>query len=148
MIIKLFYDDVNEYIDDFKEDIIETLKEDGIEATEDAIYEEAQHNIDWALEDFKNGLRFFDNITDYDSILIEATLGLWNRTVTGKATANKLYDAVFAYVEDYNLFYFKDKRSTLTLKATHHDGDNYFKFYKVKNGKKYAITVKEMEATF
>lgn len=142
--IVLYNDDLFTYIEENKEDIIASIKEEDVYPTEKAIEEEAQAwiNADWDY--FKDAICDWDEVIPYDYILIEADLGLWYGRRKFKAKTASLYEAITKASEDYNLLYFKNRRATLSLKAAHHDGVNNFKFYKVKNNKKRAIKYSDL----
>ena len=137
--IILFNDDVVNYVNENKKDLIERLIENGLELSDSNFYTEAQNDIDAYFEDLKNAVAYFDRNTKYDCIQVYASLGLWYGTRKGSKRIDTLQSALFGLFEDVNALYFKNKKSTLTLRASHHDGENIFRFYKVVNGKKYAI---------
>ena len=69
-----------------------------------------------------------EEIDMYDeagTYLVIASLGLWNgRFDGGKIIDGYLNKVIRACFEDYNKVYWQDKN--LKVKATHHDGTNYF----------------------
>jgi hypothetical protein len=137
--IIIYDDDLSGYVQRNECYIIECLKDNDIDITLKNIDDFALTCIDDDLSQLKQAAQYFDNVGNYDNIIIEAELGLWN----GKHKATKqfktLAECLLKYCEDQNTFYFKRKNTTLTLAACHHDGINIFKFYYVKNGKKHAI---------
>lgn len=142
--MKIIYnDDVYSYMHLYKNDLIEFLNENEIEPQPNELEDAAYLFINDDLESIKSDVKRFDNKNNY-KILVVADLGLWRGRVNGKATYKNLYDAVFDNMQDTNILYFKNVNSTLTLGAQHHDGCNYFKFYKLVKGKKYAINFKEL----
>lgn len=135
----LYSDDILYYIDNFMDDIKESLNYYEIEINNHNIATEAATQINNLYEDLLSCLRMFDNLTYYNKICVCADLGLWYGRRTASKTFNNLVDAVRYCAEDLNKLYFKDNKQTLTLNASHHDGTNIFKFYKIVDGKKYAI---------
>lgn len=137
--IKLLTDDVCEYVQENENYIKDVLKEYDIEPSLKNIDIEAQAQINDSIEELKQAAQNFDNVGGFDKIQVCAVLGLWYGKRTGAKTFNTLNECITRFCEDQNTFYFKRKNTTLTLAATHHDGVNLFKFYYIKNGKKYAI---------
>lgn len=148
--IEIYNDDLLTYIENNKEYIKDFLNDMQITICDDVITEQASADIEQAAEDLKSSIRYYDNITKYNKIFVVASLGLWSGIKAAQGYFNNLYDAIFnsGCLEDQNCLFFKTKKSTLTLKAIHHDGANVFKFYKVINGKKYAININDLEVTF
>lgn len=139
----LYMDDVNAYIHLYKNDIINNLIEREEEASEDAIYNEAEYMINDDYLSLADLIKEFD-IKNNCKIYVDASLGLWRGVVHGHAVFNSLHNALFNHVEDINIIYFKNNRCTLQLDASHHDGSNNFKFYKIINNKKYAIKAEDL----
>ena len=105
------------------------------------IYNDALNDDGVELENIINN---FDDLFIYDSILCIADLGLWYGRRQGQKHFKNLYDAIQSCAYDYNKLYFDKKNTTLKMSATHHDGVNYYKFYKVINNKKYAIKFNDL----
>ena len=123
-------------------DILEYLQDSGIDPTPNAIEDAAGELID------NDYLYLADLVKNYDKqnnnkIYVKASLGLWRGRVNGWRVYDNLFIALFDNIQDINAVYFESKKTTLTLAASHHDGDNYFKFYKLVNGKKYAIKTED-----
>lgn len=137
--ITIYDDSVSEYVQNNEAYIIECLKDNDIEPSLKNIDNFALNCIEDDLTQLKQAAQYFDNVGNYDNIVIEAVLGLWNGKKYGTKQFKTLASCFLQYREELNTFYFKRKNSTLTLAAYHHDGTNIFKFYYVKNGKKYAI---------
>lgn len=137
--IKLLTDDVCEYVQQNENYIKDVLKEYDIEPSLKNIDIEAQAQINDSIEELKQAAQNFDNVGGFDKIQVCAVLGLWYGKRTGAKTFNTLNECITRFCEDQNTYYFKRKNTALTLAATHHDGVNLFKFYYIKNGKKYAI---------
>ena len=137
--IYIYNDDAVKYTDENKEDLKEYLNEQGIEINDTNLIYQASNEIQSNYEDIKNMVALFDSHKNYDKILVVASLGLWYGRRTGSKKIDTLQAGLFSLFEDVNAIYFKNKNSALTLRATHHDGENFFRFYKVVNGKKYAI---------
>ena len=95
--------------------------------------------------ELKENILSFDNKTNYEKIIVFANLGLWYGRRAGVKKFNTLFDAISFCTEDANKLFYTTKNSTLKLEAIHHDGVNYFKFYKLIKGKKYAIKINELE---
>lgn len=135
----IYDDDAYKIIEKYKADIRQAIKDnDGIPDAE-TIQAEAR---EWIAADYQSlcdDVNNFDETTPAQKIYVVASLGLWYGRRNASAVFTSLYAALHRCFEDYNTLYFKDKRSTLTLKAYHHDGLNLFKFYKIIKGKKYAI---------
>jgi hypothetical protein len=81
----------------------------------------------------------YDYKKDYDYIIIKYSLGLWYGRKNGVVKFKTLKEAIQSGSYDYNIIYFKNDRETLIKESQHHDGNNIYKYYKVKNGKTYAI---------
>lgn len=79
-----------------------------------------------------------------EKVLVKASLGLWYGRKEGKGAFDSLSEAVSICSEDHNVFFTARKNGVLQLEAVHHDGTNYFKFYKLVNGKITAITTKDL----
>ena len=145
--IILYTDDADAIIRNYKSDLVAEIKENGNEPTDEAIYNLANDYITSDGELLKRQFDAFDNRYKTNKrnckILIEATLGLWYGKKKAKGVFDNLADCL-NYLEDLNTFYFEKKNTTLTLKAVHHDGVNYFKIYKLINGKKRAINYLEI----
>lgn len=137
--IKLLTDSVSEYVQQNKNYIKDVLKEYEIEPSLKNIDIEAQAQINDSIEELKQAAHNFDIVGGFDKIQVCAVLGLWYGKRTGVKTFNTLSECITKCCEDQNTFYFKRKNATLTLAASHHDGVNLFKFYYIKNGKRYAI---------
>ena len=145
--IILYTDDIDFFISNNKSDLIAEIKENGDEPTDEALFDLAYDYITNDSQLLKRQFDAFDNRYKTNKrqykILIEACLGLWNGTRKAKRVFDKLADCL-NFLEDYNTFYFDKRNTTLTLKATHHDGTNYFKIYKIIKGKKRAINYLEI----
>lgn len=133
----LFMDDINAYIDLYKSDIIEFLNNNDMDLTPCNIEDGASELISADYEYFMDSVLHFD-LSNYDYILIDIKLGLWSGERVFKAKTKTLKEAITKALQDINIIYIKNN-STLQLSASHHDGENNFKFYKVIHGKKYAI---------
>lgn len=142
--LKLFDNDLSNYLNTYSADIIDALKENDTDPTPQNIDAYAVDQIENDASNIFHGLKFYDKITDYKNIYVVADLGLWYGRRKAFKTFNNLHDAVTFCFEDSNTLYFKSKKSTLTLCAAHHDGTNIFKFYKVINNKRRAITYNEI----
>lgn len=136
--IMLFNDDLCEYVDQNKESIIDDLKNNDTETNETNIYDQARNDIECYFAELRGALSFYDSMNEC-KIKAVAILGLWYGKRKAQKVFNNLYDAVLKCFEDVNALYFDNKRTTLTLRATHHDGENIIKFYAIKKGKSYAI---------
>lgn len=134
----IYSDDLCEYIDNYKSDILSTLKDYDIEPTEKNIITEAQSCIDSDFEYLKDILIHFDAV-ECKKIFACGVLGLWNSKPHVKKVFDSLYSAVMYCLQEVNEIYFKKSNTTMQLSAAHHDGTNNFKFYKLIHGKKYAI---------
>ena len=136
----IYNDDLYSFIEQYKKDIIEDLKNNDEIINDENIEKYARSIIDDDFYSVKSALNTIDNLNNGNvKILCVASLGLWYGRREGKKIFNSLSDAVFSLTEDYNTIYFKTKKSTLSLEAIHHDGTNNFKFYELRGGKKYAI---------
>lgn len=142
--LKLFDDDLSNYLNIYSADIINALKENDTEPTPQNIDAYAMDQIENDASDVICGLKFYNKITEYENIYVVADLGLWYGRRKAFKYFNNLHDAVTFCFEASNTLYFKNKKSTLTLCAAHHDGVNIFKFYKVINNKRRAITYNEI----
>ena len=143
----LVNDDLNDFIEQEKDYLVELVKElenDPSEPTQEQLESYAQEAINNDISDFESMVRDYDKYIDFDHIKVVAKLGLWYGERNGQKTFKSLQDCVLKYCEDYNLFFCTRENSTLTLKATHHDGTNIFKYYQVVKGKQRAITINEL----
>lgn len=139
--IVIYNDDLSAYIDANKEYIKDFLNDMQIFINDETITEQAQSEIIEGYSELLNDVANFDKTTQYNKILCVASLGLWYGTKKAQRYFKDLKSAL--YFEDQNKLYFKNKNSTLTLQAVHHDGVNIFKFYKIVDGKRYAIKNKD-----
>lgn len=113
--------------DDYKEDAVEILKENGIEnPTEDQIWDEImfQSNSNW--EDEKHELRkFFDDKT----CILMGENERWN----GKRKAGTIFtdfmEMYYKAMKDCDYVHIYDINGHLYFKCSHHDGTN---FYEIK----------------
>lgn len=137
--IKLYTDDTSEYVQDNSKYIKECLQENGTEINNKNIDSFALEMIEQDTTELKQAAQHFDAVGGFEKIQVCAVLGLWYGKRTGVKCFNTLSECITRFCEDQNTFYFKRKNTTLTLAATHHDGVNLFKFYYIKNGKRYAI---------
>jgi len=142
-IIKVYSDDIYNYIDLRRADILEYLNENDIDATPDNIEDCAYMFIDDDKQYLYECIAHFDKHAKYNKILVAFSLGLWNGTRNGRAYCKTLSEAIHKASEDINEIYFNNKNSALSMNACHHDGENNYKFYKIVNGKKYAIKYAE-----
>lgn len=139
----IFNDDVYAYIGNNKKEIIEYLQENNIEPQPNEIEDAAIMMLNDDSDLLNEMINNFDKL-DFDYILCVADLGLWYGRRQAQKRFNNLYDAIHACVYDSNMLYFKKNNSTLAMDSYHHDGCNKYKFYKVKNGVKKAITFNEL----
>ena len=134
----LYNNNVYDYIKLYNDYILEYLKESDQDATpnnkEDAAIDLIQYDYESLIENIKN----FDKNNDC-KIYVSASLGLWYGRVAGYRVFNNLYDAVTSVLQDNNIIYYDNEKNTLKASCGHHDGINDFKFYMIKNNKKYAI---------
>lgn len=138
-LIIIYLDDVSAYIHICKDDINDYLKANKMDLTDfDSIEDCATYFINCDLDLLKENIINFD-MSDYDKILVEAKIGTWRGSFSGHAYYVNLYNAVIDNMQDVNIVFYDRKNTTLQLKASHHDGDNTFKFYKIVKGKKRAI---------
>ena len=135
----IYDDDAYKIIEKYKADIRQAVKDNNETPDAETIQAEAQAWINADYQNLCDDVTRFDETTQAQKIYVVASLGLWYGRRRASATFTSLYAALHRCFEDYNTLYFKDKRSRLVLKAYHHDGVNIFKFYKIINGKKYAI---------
>lgn len=140
--IVVFTDDIYDYMQNNKKYILEYLSNNDIDATPDNIEDGAHALIDFDFDYFTDLINNFD-LSAYDKILVVYSLGLWNGTRHGSAYCDTLAEAIQKSAYDINEVYFNNKKSTLSMNACHHDGENNYKFYKIVNGKKYAIKYAE-----
>lgn len=138
--MKIIYNDsLCDYVQKYSDDIIACLKENNIDPSLENIDNEAQACIDADFEYIKELLITFDNRNN-KKIYVSAVLGLWYGKRQAFKIFNSLSDAVAFCLEDVNALYFKKVNDALTLCATHHDGNNIFKFYTIeKYNRKKAI---------
>lgn len=140
--IVVFTDDIYDYMQNNKNDILNYLSDNDIDATPDNIEDGASELLQCDYDYFTDLINNFD-LGTYDKILVIYSLGLWNGTRNGCAYCKTLSEAIQKASEDINEVYFNNKNSTLSMNACHHDGENNYKFYKIVNGKKYAIKYAE-----
>lgn len=142
-----YYDDVNQYITENKQILIDEITENNTAATDENIYQLAAERINDINIMLNSCLREYDAKHD-NKIIVVASLGLWYGRREATKIFNNLYDAFYSCVYDVNYLYFKNINSTMNLKSAHHDGVNYYKFYKLVNGKKYAIKLNDLLACY
>ena len=144
----IYNDDPAAYIDDNKQLIIESLKDNELLINDNNILNEAINILSDEYFVFCDCLKEYDNKNKYDYILCFASLGLGYGKRQGKKTFADLKSAIFYCFEDYNKVYFDKSNTTIKAAAIHHDGVNNFTFYKVVNGKKYAIKLNDILSCF
>lgn len=140
----IYNSDIYEYMLNNDDAIIQYLNDYGIDPLPNAKEDAAIQLIDDDYLLLTQLINNFDKKVKYQKIYVDATLGLWRGTVKTNATFKTLFNAIFKCLEDVNKVYFKKQNSALTIEASHHDGTNIFKFYKVVGGKKYAINQKDL----
>lgn len=125
----IFTDDIYDYTNEYKNEIIESLEDNGEEANDDTIYEEASRYIEWDCEDLKDALKIFDKT--HGRVLALGSLGLWYGRTQGGKIYKSLSEAIYSLVEDNNTLYYERTNGALRMEARHHDGRNYFVFYEI-----------------
>lgn len=143
----LYVDDMHaiQYI--FKNEINDALNdyyEDYEKINPDNIIREAEYIIEGLYNDMLTLINTYDYKIKYDYIIVVAELGLWYGKRKALAKFNTLKDALKSGSYDTNIIYFNNERETLTKESQHHDGQNKYKYYKVVNGKKYAIKYNDL----
>jgi hypothetical protein len=134
----IFMDDICDYIDEYKSDIIESLEDNDEEANDDNIYKEASRYIERDCDDLKYALKLFDS--KHGRVLALGSLGLWYGRAQGGKIYNTLSDAIYKLIEDSNTLYYERTNGALRMEARHHDGRNYFTFYEITSkGEDYII---------
>lgn len=141
--IIIYSDDLNEYIENNNDVIIDYLNDNELSVNYTNKAEAAASLIDEDWLELADAIKRFDNKIKYNKIYVEASLGLWYGRIKAHGSFTSLFNAVYKCCEDSNTFYFKNNNTTLQLDAIHHDGGNCFKFYKVVNGRKHAIKINE-----
>ena len=140
--IIIYIDDINEYIANNKDYIINQLQENDDPINDESIMQAAYYLLEnddkYLLNEYINNFDLSNN-----KILVVASFGLWYGKRQGKAIFNSLKDAIYKCCYDSNKIYFDNKNTTLKMRSIHHDGINKYKFYKLVNNKKYAIKYKE-----
>lgn len=145
----LYYDSVYAYIENNKKEILNFMRDNEIEPTQDAIESYAEDAIHDEYINLLSCLEEYDNKNNYDYILVCCDLGLWygRRKFTQKITTLK--EAIIKTSCCYsNRLYFIKSNATLYAESIHHDGINKFKFYAVKNGKKTSIKYNDLIACY
>lgn len=105
------------------------------------IYNDENQNEN-AAQELRELIINYDNNNKYDCIRCEADFGLWYGRRKAAKHFKTLQDAFYTCIYDSNVVYFDKTNTTLKLKAVHHDGTNFYKFYKIINNKKRAIKIK------
>ena len=137
-------DDIHAIQELYKSDILESLKENNIDPQPNAIEDCASEFIDADLYFFKELIKSYDSKHN-NKIFVVADFGLWYGRRAGYKEYNSLYEAIFNDIlQDTNIIYYSDKRQTLKIDSSHHDGVNHYKLYKLVNNKKYAIKYNEL----
>jgi len=144
-----YHDDAYRYMQENKETIKDEIKEnnEALYIDDDMLYRQAADDLDYLYYDLVNCLKEYDLKND-NKILIVASLGLWYGRRQATAVINNLYNAVHKCLQDQNELYFEKNNTTLNIKASHHDGVNYYKLYKLVNGRKYAIKLNDLLACY
>jgi len=141
-IIKVYSDDLYEYVNENKQRIYEYLRENDIDAQPNNIEDAGAELLQYDYEYMQECINKID-LGAHSKILVVFSLGLWNGTRNGSAYCDTLAEAIFRGAYDINEIYFKNKNCTLSMNAYHHDGVNNYKFYKIVNGRKRAIKYNE-----
>lgn len=112
--------------------------------SEDRVYQFAYDTIDMYLDDEKMNVP-----DDKGYYIILADIGRWNGRADGGKIIQGLWNAITICFEDYNKVYIDGKR--LKVKASHHDGTNYFEIKKLTergedywNNHQYDMTDREL----
>lgn len=142
--ITIYNDDIYEFIQKNEEYLKIQLKDNDEKISDENIEKAAEFLIDDDAMILRDYIKIFDEYAKYNKIIVIADLGLWYGRRKASKKFDSLFHAFYACIEDNNHVYFKNKNATLQLSATHHDGCNNFKFYKIINNKKYAIKIDEL----
>ena len=129
--IIIFTDDICEYVEKYKSDIVSNLKDNDFtdeEINDDLIFEEAQRLINWDCEDLREALNH--TAQKLGRVLLLANLGFWNGRARGGEILSDLSE-ILRGCEDINTLYYTRKNGTLKMSATHHDGTHYIEFYEI-----------------
>lgn len=140
----IYNDDINEYINSNLDIIKDVLQDHELPLVDENITSEAVNLIDMDYTDLLNMLGAYENKNNFDYILCLADLGLWYGRRKASKTFSDLKTAITYCFEDYNKVYFDKSNTTIKASCCHHDGVNNFTFYKVVNGKRKAITYKDV----
>lgn len=136
----IFDDDIIKYMDQNNDLIINELQERDMVIDESNALQVAHDLINYDYEDIMQAIKDFEKKYNIESVYVHACFGLWYGKRQAHATFKSLIDAISRAMYDVNMLYFSRKGATLALDSYHHDGCNNYKFYYLKNGKKYAIT--------
>lgn len=128
----LFTDDIASSGYDWQE-TKQSLIENGMnesEITDQDIQNEIEQQLSFDYDDFMERVKNFDK-KHHKKILITGRLGLWNGSPDVRDIENTLLEAITKCLEDTNTIYTQTTKSTLEIKASHHDGSNCFKLYAI-----------------
>ena len=142
--VTIYTNDLYNFMDVNADYIKEYLQENDEQINDKNIQGAALDMIDCDYNDLLSALNMYDNIADYSKILCIGSLGLWYGTRNGKKYFKSLASAIISLLENENTIFFKTKKSTIQLKAIHHDGTNNFKFYAIVKGIKQAIKLNDI----
>lgn len=122
----IFSNDVN--VEDYREDFKQWCEDNGIEDTEENLYDFVDTCIRWDYEDIIS-------MTDKpcNDILVIAHLGLWDGKHTGyKLLTRHKINSIFDVIQgDYFELYLNEDGEVMA-RDTHHDGTNYYVFREIR----------------
>jgi hypothetical protein len=126
--IVLFSNYLEDYMDE--EEAKELLAENGNEnPTADEIWyfaeEQKQYELDCFMEEFK---WYLDKYT----FIATGTCGLWYGRVAGGKVVNGIND-FYSLIKDCDFIKITDNNGHLMVKASHHDGNNYYELRKLND---------------
>jgi hypothetical protein len=95
------------------------------EVNEDMLQEIINDNFNISIDDARTSL----NMLDYDKIYVIADLGLWN----GRRSGYKIINTDEILYTDCDFFTWYVKDGDLKFDGVHHDGNNFYTYYGIKD---------------
>lgn len=131
---RLFTDDYSELTEEdiayLKSELMDFDELPENEITDDDIYNRFMDDLEYECQDLHDILEKIDEEFITNDLIAIADLGLWNGRFSGHKELKSLPD-ISTCMYDYNTIYVD--RLDLKVRATHHDGTNYYTIREYKD---------------